>query len=406
MRCALLLALAACAPHAAEDSASLGPLPFSADRLEAATRLLTDLGPRSSGTPGEAAARDVLMEAFSARGLEEGHHNFSWSPWLRGTARLTVGETVFPAQALSPSPTTRGLQAPLVLAGDEPLQDRAALYRSSEGSRSSQFSDALFSGVAAMIRVTDEEGLDGETLVEVGHTLTGSAIPAVAVDRTTGDALAALAGQQVTLDLEATLLDGHISTNVVGRVPGHDPDRPVFVTAHYDSWDIAEGAIDNALGVGMMLLLAERLAAGPTPDHTVVFLATAGEEQGLAGAFRFVADVPEAASARFALNLDIPWAHEGRFFVSGTDAAFQTLALERAAALGLNPADAGEPSPASDHLPFQMQGVPVAWHTRQPDRHYHTEEDTLEKLDLAEALPALELNWTLLQAAAFGAPKP
>ena len=405
MRSTLLLALSACAP-AAMDSASAGTPPFSADRLESATRLLTDLGPRASGTPGEAAAREALVAAFSARGLEEDHHRFSWSPWLRGSARLSVGDTVFPAQALSPSPTTQGLRAPLALAGDPVLEDHAALYRSSDGSRSSQFSDALFSGVAALIRVTDEEGHEGEPLVEVGHTLTGSALPAVAVDRATGDALAALAGQEVTLDLEATQLEDHVSTNVVGRVPGHDSDRPVFVTAHYDSWDNAEGAIDNALGVGMMLLLAERLSAGETPDHTVVFLATAGEEQGLTGAFRFVADVSEAARARFVLNLDLPWAHEGRFFVSGTDPGLQALALERAAALGLDPVDAGEPSPASDHLPFQMQGVPVAWHTRQPDRHYHTEEDTLDKLDLAEAIPALELNWALLQAVAFDAPRP
>jgi Zn-dependent M28 family amino/carboxypeptidase len=240
----------------------------------------------------------------------------------------------------------------------------------------------------------------------VGHTLTGSTLPAVAVDRPTGDALAVLAGEEAVLDIEATVLNDHESANVLGRVPGHSSDRPVFVTAHYDSWDNAEGAIDNALGVGMMMMLAERLAAGPTPDHTVVFLATAGEEQGLTGAFRFVSEVPEAANARFVLNLDIPWAQEGRYIVSTTDPSLQRLALQTATDLGLDPVDGGAPSPASDHLPFQMQGVPAAWHTRYPDRHYHTHEDTLEKLALEESIPALELNWTVLRAVAFSAHAP
>lgn len=401
MRIGMALALAGCAaPDSGAPAGDHTPV-FTAAAIEARTRLLTDVGPRSSGTAGERAGQRAVEEAFAELGLPVERHAFTWSPWLRGTAQITVGDDVFAARALSPSPTTRGLTAPLTLAtaGAEP--GSLALFRSADGSRSGQFSDALFSGVAGMIRVTDDVGHDDEPLVEVGHTLTGSLLPAVAVDKETGDALSARAGEPATVDIEATTLEGHESVNLVARVPGVTSDRPVYVTAHYDGWDNSEAAIDNALGVGMMLLLAQRLTAGPTPARDVVFLATAGEEQGLNGAFRYVADVPEAATARFVLNLDIPWAHEGRYIVATTDTALQQLALDVAASLGLDPVDGGDPSPASDHLPFQAEGVPAAWHTRWPDRHYHTTQDTVEQLDFEEAIPALEVNWSVLQAVAF-----
>lgn len=81
--------------------------------------------------------------------------------------------------------------------------------------------------------------------------------------------------------------------NVVGVLPGTDPDRLVIVSGHYDSMPSdptdgksdAPGANDDASGTAAVLEAA-RLLAGLQPRATVVFLAVAGEEQGLYGSTR------------------------------------------------------------------------------------------------------------------------
>jgi len=68
---------------------------------------------------------------------------------------------------------------------------------------------------------------------------------------------------------------------------------------------ICNGAVDNASGIAMMLAIARRLGAGPKLDRDVLILATTAEEQGLLGAYHFVADPPvPLASIAVAFNID------------------------------------------------------------------------------------------------------
>jgi acetylornithine deacetylase/succinyl-diaminopimelate desuccinylase-like protein len=85
--------------------------------------------------------------------------------------------------------------------------------------------------------------------------------------------------------------DGAEVVNVVATLPGRDPGRLVVVSGHYDSrcsdpmdaTSDAPGANDDASGTAVVLECARQLA-GIRPRATVVFLAVAGEEQGLLGA--------------------------------------------------------------------------------------------------------------------------
>lgn len=78
--------------------------------------------------------------------------------------------------------------------------------------------------------------------------------------------------------------------NVMATLPGTDPNRLVVVSGHYDSipssptdaTSEAPGANDDASGTAAVLEAA-RLLAGMHPRATIVFLAVAGEEQGLYG---------------------------------------------------------------------------------------------------------------------------
>ncbi|MFO0974723.1 MAG: M20/M25/M40 family metallo-hydrolase, partial [Phycisphaerae bacterium] len=81
--------------------------------------------------------------------------------------------------------------------------------------------------------------------------------------------------------------------NVVATLPGRQPasaDRIYVISGHYDSMGSdpkdgacdAPGADDDASGVAVVLEAARALA-GHEFDATIVFMAVAGEEQGLVG---------------------------------------------------------------------------------------------------------------------------
>jgi len=110
------------------------------------------------------------------------------------------------------------------------------------------------------------------------------------------------------------------SRNVVARLPGSDPAlaaEHVVYSAHLDhigigaavnSDRINNGAVDNALGVAIMLETAHVLAAAPpAPKRSLLFVAVTGEEKGLLGAEWFATHptVPRASLVAN-VNLDMP----------------------------------------------------------------------------------------------------
>ncbi|AWV05779.1 peptidase M28 [Lysobacter maris] len=110
------------------------------------------------------------------------------------------------------------------------------------------------------------------------------------------------------------------SRNVVGVLPGSDPAlaaEHVVFSAHLDHIGIGaavdgdaiyNGALDNALGVAIMLEAAKRLAQSPQPPkRSLLFVAVTAEEKGLLGAEWFARHPTVAADALVAnVNMDMP----------------------------------------------------------------------------------------------------
>ena len=106
------------------------------------------------------------------------------------------------------------------------------------------------------------------------------------------------------------------SANVLGWLPGSDPalaDQPVVVTGHLDHLGIGapvngdtiyNGAVDNALGIAMILAAAEEISAGPRPARPVLFAALTAEEKGLLGAYHLARN-PPARVRHFAANVNV-----------------------------------------------------------------------------------------------------
>jgi Zn-dependent M28 family amino/carboxypeptidase len=139
------------------------------------------------------------------------------------------------------------------------------------------------------------------------------------------DQLLALANQKdfSPIDLGVRIV-GHIpvklrefeSRNVIGRVPGADPQmksQAVLYTAHWDHLGIGapvngdniyNGALDNASGCAVVLELARIWAALPQKPHrSGVFLFVTAEEAGLLGS-EYYGEHPEIPAGQTAADLN------------------------------------------------------------------------------------------------------
>lgn len=179
-----------------------------------------------------------------------------------------------------------------------------------------------------------------------------------------------------------TRIDRLESRNVLGRLPGRDPAlsrQSVVHTAHLDHIGIGpgvdgdtihNGAIDNALGVAIMIEAARELqAAAQAPRRSTVFAALTGEEQGLLGA-TWLARYPTPAAGRAIanINIDMPvlTAPTRDIVAIGIEHSTLKAAVERAAAevgVELSP----DPFPEevafvrSDQYAFVRAGVPAVY---------------------------------------------
>lgn len=171
------------------------------------------------------------------------------------------------------------------------------------------------------------------------------------------------------------------SPNVIGVIPGADQvlkNEYVVLTAHLDHIGINErlaaegkdgvnnGAMDNALGVAVMLESARRLLQGERPARSILIVAVTGEEKGLLGSdyFAHFPTVPKDALVAD-INLDMPVMLYSFTDIVAYGGERSTLGDNvRAAAAKMGVDVSPDPVPQlgiftrSDHYRFVEQGVP------------------------------------------------
>jgi Zn-dependent M28 family amino/carboxypeptidase len=104
------------------------------------------------------------------------------------------------------------------------------------------------------------------------------------------------------------------SRNVIGLIPGSDAKLSkeyVVYSAHLDHVGVStpvkgdaiyNGALDNALGIGIMLESARRLSASK-PKRSILFVAVTAEEKGLLGADYFAKN-PTVSKKKLVANIN------------------------------------------------------------------------------------------------------
>jgi hypothetical protein len=198
-------------------------------------------------------------------------------------------------------------------------------------------------------------------------------------------------GSKLTLGMEQHQVAG-TAPNVLALWPGSDPDlghQIIILGAHYDHFGIQgglmfPGADDNASGTAVILEVARLFAQEEIKaKRSILFIAFAGEEQGLVGSRFYVSHPLEPISQTKAMvNVDHAGAGNGRITI-GLSGIGKQAAQAAADKIGI-----GEQIelfgyfPGGDHVPFVEARVPTAAIVSSGAHpNFHRPSDTADMVD-------------------------
>ena len=276
---------------------------------------LTDtIGGRITGSPESRATAELILKALKEAGFDNAHfEKYQFSPtWQKGT---TTGEVVSPVhRALYVGtygwvPGTPGpIEAPVAelganADGHSPISQNVrgaavlvdlksnALSTSYVGIRAAIARQLADAGAAAMMLVSDKPN----RMLYTSAFLLYPHGPLLVLSIAGEDAallrrLMTHGEVRIKLNVQNSFGDrpGE-ERNVVADLVGDDPNSFVVLTAHFDSWDPAQGANDNGCGVAAVLEAARILKSlNIRPRHTIRFVLFSGEEQSDLGSKAYV----------------------------------------------------------------------------------------------------------------------
>jgi hypothetical protein len=388
-------------PHSDQFAEALRP-----DVIHRRIRQLSGLGPRYVGTAGEREARQLLVQQLREAGVPDVREEPLTVVQYEEVSATCVYNGALPATGLQFT-ASGAVQAPAVYLGcpanaaeieelqgrGVELQGRIAILHSiypyellphitASGAVGVVVACSTPSGLISRFtgrmypRIRPED-FDESELDVPGVIVNEEALRPVLVDLALGPA-------QVAIEHVARYAPVE-TANVVAEVPGTESSERVVVGAHYDTQYDTPGACDNATGLAALVAIAEG-AVRSAPKRTLVLVAFADEEHGLAGSTEYcLAHREELNSTIAMINLDaLGWALAGERALYA-DPAIRDIAFEAAAAIGWTPEHELEASTfaGSDYNPFIDAGVPAAYYWRYPPPHpyYHTSGDVPELVD-------------------------
>ncbi len=380
--------------------------------------LVDRFGHRLSGSRSLEAAIDWILAEMKADGLENIRGEpVSVTHWERGQESA---ELIRPRRVRlrmlglggSVGTPAAGITAPvLVVESFEELERRRAealgkivlfdapftTYRDTRRYRTEGPSAASRVGaVACLIRSVASASIRSPHTGRTTYDSTVTRIPAAALSVEDAMMLHRMhdRGEQVvvTLRMGARHLPRARSRNVVAEVVGRErPEEIVVLGGHIDSWDVGQGAMDDAGGsvaAWEALRLIKRL--GLRPRRTVRVVLWTNEENGVEGgkAYR---DAHASELDRHVLAMESDggaFLPKGYLF-AGSDSAAATVrqVASLLASIDATGVEQVTESPEADIEPLVELGVPGIGLDVDGERYFwyhHTEGDTLDKLDPAE----------------------
>jgi aminopeptidase YwaD len=369
---------------------------------------LAAIGNRYAGTPGEATARDYLLERFRTLGLAgvrlEAFPYLRYEPQsascvLTGGSRIELG-----CRPLQYTATGEAAGQAIYL-GDGAAADFERLHaRGVDLAGKIAVVHSMFP--FDLVNLLERRGIAGlvhicETPEGIVGNFTGALYPppleppwegrptaycGVTISHPGGRALLSAlsdgAGAEVRISHRGVYHEA-TAHNVVGAIPGSEPGQ-IVMSAHYDSQAEGPCVYDNGSGLASLLESARVLLEKSGPRRTIVVLASAAEEIGVWGATAYVhRHAREMDDVLAMVNLDgIASAYPSPREIWSADAALLSLAAQTGRAHGWE-ADRimHARSTFSDHAPFADAGVPACLIWRPDYPYYHSRGDVRSRVD-------------------------
>ena len=224
-------------------------------------------------------------------------------------------------------------------------------------------------------------------------------IPNVYCTEIVGEAIARLGGETLRLKLDSRRIPS-IGSNVIARI-NPQSNKKIVITAHIDAYEDTPGALDNASGVVVMMLLAEMLQEYHGEIGVEILVFNGEDHYSVAGQMDYLRRYGKALpTVLLNVNIDDAGSIHGKSeysFYECPPAMEQKATQVFGQFAGLK---RGEPWYQGDHMVFVQNQVPAVAFTSENMAELmrtvtHTAADTPDQIDcpklieLAEALEEL-----------------
>jgi carboxypeptidase Q len=374
--------------------------------------LSDNIGGRITGSPESKATAELILHTLKDAGFDNAHFedytinpgwqhgtaigavispvkrdlyvaSYGWAPGTPGPVEVPVADIGASGDGHSPLPNRVRGAAVLVDLGSNGLSTN---YVATRHLLARQLANA---GAAAMFIVSDKP--DRMLYTSAFLIYPRGPLPIVSIAKEDAALLRRLLSHgpvKIRMDIQNSFSNGPVpERNVVADLAGKDPSEMVLLTAHFDSWDPAQGANDNGGEVATILEAARILKELKIqPRHTIRFVFFSGEEQSDLGSRAYVAQhKAELDKIRAVFNTDAGIQTPLGFKLYGrTDLEASTKKL----IVPLAPLGADrvftDADFDSDEESFMVVGVPAYALAVEPADYYarhHTIIDTFERID-------------------------
>lgn len=356
---------------------------------------------RVTGFEGEHEAANYILGQFDKLGLNTELRKVDGiDGFIDEGSKCSVNGTNIEVKTMTYSQPTNGkVVGEVVYAGkgteDEcknaNLDGKIALIQRGDISFAVKAQNAYDNGAKGVIIYNNADGMLNGTL----GSLADSKGATIGMSKADGEALLAKINSnekvEATLEVNTLVKKDSYSYNVIGEIPAHKNAKnpqTIIIGAHFDSVS-CPGANDNASGTATILEAAKLLSQPEFKNklqYNIRFVAFGAEEIGLIGSDEYVGqlvDSGEAKNIAGMINLDMVGV--GKSLVTynlNNQADHKMTDIAEASIKELGYEYGGHyNSGSSDHAPFEAAGIPAVFIQFSPDPYYHTDEDTVDKID-------------------------
>lgn len=368
-------------------------------------KLCDETGGRLPGSENNKKGLEILKSSLKALGVEPLAEEIRIPGWFRGDDEVEMISPVrrkFRAYALGYVNKTPEFTSELVWAkngldsdfNEINAKDKIALVtqeapKTGEAPlRMEALANAFKAGAKAIVFISDKSGYQ----IMVGMTNfhgDPAPIPAYTITMEEGNWLRRLLVSG-TVPLIRMKTESHcekeiISENVVVRFPG-ESKKKIIIAAHFDSWDLGQGAVDNGHGTSILLDICRLIRKySPSNYYTIECVWLNAEETGLWGSRKYN-EMHKNDDIGAMINMDMTGSPTGLNAMGYEE--FIPFFRDFAGSLkGFNfSADvANSPWTNSDHMYYMFSGIPSftfnAYLDKEMYQYYHDAGDSFDKVN-------------------------